>query len=186
MTNHKHHHHCHPAACFGPDVRIWCAWKGLVRMRNICAGDEVYTLDGWKSVLWAGGAEIKVTEKNRPVLVRGEVYSPQHLILNEEGKWVKAKFLAEFHIGDAGYISPAPARQWYGHILLERHSAIETEALFTESLNPTDRALSGMTPEMRAQIRDALDAAGIDRSQYPGPSGRVLTRRDMREIYGGK
>ncbi len=38
----------------------------------------------------------------------------------------------------------------------------------------------------RAQIRDALTASGIERDQYLGPDGHVLTRRDMRELFGVK
>lgn len=171
------------APCFGPETLIDC-WDGFKAAENIVAGDFVMTDHGPEAVLWAGGRVVDVSEKNAPITVRGEVFSPQHL-LRFRGHWARAKHLVD--LGEANYVTPRPATQWYGHILLRKHAAIYTGShLMAESLNPTDRALSGMTAEMRAQIRDALTASGIERDQYLGPDGHVLTRRDMRELFGVK
>ena len=153
-----------PAPCFGPNVLVIiegpCGILADYTVENLLAGDKVLCADGeLREILWTDGAEVAVTENNRPIKYKGNIFSPQHRVLIE-GVWIKAKHLVEF--GLAQYVEPMPEKQWYGHILLAEHHAIAVEGGFVESLLPTDRALSGMSRKMADEIRNVLRAHGVN------------------------
>lgn len=161
------------APCFGPYVGVLTE-GGVKEVAHLQAGDRVLCMDGvYHRILWTGGREVEVTDKNAPVIWNGETYSPQHRVLIGNA-WAKAK-----HVGDT---AAHDATQWYGHILLATHQPITVMGGFAESLLPTERALSGMSAQMRAQIVDALMSEGLTLETYGGLTRPELSKRQLREM----
>lgn len=122
--------------CFVAGTMITMMGGDEKRVEEIAPGDMVATLTGAKRVLWAGGAEVEVTEKTRPYAVHGLFFSPQHRILIPGKGLIAAKHhpLAEQEFC-FGRTVP------YHHFLLEEHSIVWADGILCESLWPGKETL---------------------------------------------
>lgn len=144
-----------PAPCFGPDVIVNTKEKGKVKVKYLKARMHI-EISGYeyREILWVGGKEVKVTDKNAPILVKTERFSPLHRIFSPTHKaWVIAKNLEKVGLAQKANHN---GTQEYFHILLDDHYSIPTQWNVVESLLPTDRALSGMDQEMAAEIKEIV------------------------------
>lgn len=127
-----------PPPCFGPDVVVTVAGSGATPVRALQVGDMVLTTEGYREVLWTGSRHCRCsTEREWPVELQGELFSPLHRIF-WEGRWAKAKHLVEAGLG---VVRDDLAAIIYHHVLLADHSVIVTARNKVESLLLTSYSL---------------------------------------------
>lgn len=180
--------------CFCSGTRILTA-RGEVPVERILEGDQLWTLDaGWMPVLWVGRQAVSAPQIARrpnllPVTIRPGALgnqrrlrvSQQHAFL-VENRLVRAKHLAEFCGGQVARISPHPQDLTYHHLLTPRHSLIQAEGAWTESLYPGTYA-SGMLTRAELQtvwpvLARATEGAIAARASLQ-PARTYASRKDL-------
>ncbi|MFN0115003.1 MAG: Hint domain-containing protein [Paracoccaceae bacterium] len=175
--------------CFTPETRVLTE-RGLVAVDGLSAGDRVVTRDhGSRRVVWSGRRafgwrELGLNPLLRPVRIRagalGEglperdiLLSPNHRILfaartatgGHDEAFVPARDLAGRH----GVEIVAPAAVTYVQLLFDRHEAVLSEGIWSESFLPDPRAVASLGERARDAIRGVFGSGA-------GPSGLTPAR----------
>ena len=173
--------------CFTPGCRLLTD-SGPRQVTDIAAGDRVMTRDnGLQPVLWVGQRRfdwraLGLNPLLRPVTVRAGALgdglpdadltlSPNHRILfatrdadgdRDEG-FVPVRDLG----ARPGVDVSAPASVTYVQVLFDRHEAVLSNGLWSESFQPQDRSIAALGPTAAAEVWEILgDATGMV-SGYP-------------------
>ncbi|SOH94808.1 Ca2+-binding protein, RTX toxin-related [Monaibacterium marinum] len=162
--------------CFTPGTMIVTP-TGLRKVESLQPGDLVATRDnGIRPLVWVGRRDLRQDEvEAKPQLApihisrgalgpdcpnRDMVVSPQHRILLSGLKLALMTGESEALAPAVGLINgdtvtrcePGPVS--YLHLMCEGHEVIRADGLWTETLFPGDQALSGLTPEARAEVQE--------------------------------
>ncbi|WP_264210459.1 Hint domain-containing protein [Leisingera thetidis] len=176
--------------CFVSGTAI-CTDQGLRPVERLRPGDRVLTRDnGFQPVLWVGIRQItpgwmQACPHLQPVRIAAHAFgpgqpaqdlwvSPQHRLLLK-GAACQVLFGEPEVFSAAGHLQAAAgiarqqvARTTYVHLLFERHQAVFSNGLWSESFQPGDRLLSHGGAAARQEILElfpGLDHAGG--SAYP-------------------
>jgi hypothetical protein len=161
--------------CFTPDTMI-ATMTGEKLVEDLKVGDRVITRDnGAQEIRWLGnkpmsGAQLQANPHLQPVLVRkgslggglperDMLVSPNHrmlinnaevgLLFNEPEVLVAAKHLIN---ADKGITSVAASQTTYIHFMFDHHEVVLSNGAWTESFQPGDQAMSGVSKEQRSEI----------------------------------
>lgn len=193
--------------CFTPGTLIATA-KGERRVEDLAEGDRVITRDnGIQTIRWAGaremtGAEFEQTAHLKPVLIqqgalggglpeRDMMVSPQHRMLvandktalyfEEREVLVAAKFLTDLEGIDVVDVSSTT----YIHIMFDQHEVVLSDGTWTESFQPGDQTLAGVSDASRDEIlelfpelatREGVDAYASARRSLKKHEASLLTK----------
>jgi hypothetical protein len=163
--------------CFTKGTQILTG-AGERAVENLCVGDEVVTKDfGIQKVRWIGSNTLSGLtpqhQKSQPITIKAHAFgrnvpardtllSPNHAILNDHWK-------AALYFGDEEILTPAkfllnadytfrntvPSVTYY-HILLDRHSLIAANGMWSESLYLGSQCMEMLTQTGRSEIFDAF------------------------------
>ena len=193
--------------CFTPGTLIATA-KGERRVEDLAEGDRVITRDnGIQTIRWAGaremtGAEFEQAAHLKPVLIqqgalggglpeRDMMVSPQHRMLvandktalyfEEREVLVAAKFLTDLEGIDVVDVSSTT----YIHIMFDQHEVVLSDGTWTESFQPGDQTLAGVSEASRDEIlelfpelatREGVDAYASARRSLKKHEASLLTK----------
>ena len=193
--------------CFTPGTLIATA-KGERRVEDLAEGDRVITRDnGIQTIRWAGaremtGAEFEQAAHLKPVLIqqgalggglpeRDMMVSPQHRMLvandktalyfEEREVLVAAKFLTDLEGIDVVDVSSTT----YIHIMFDQHEVLLSDGTWTESFQPGDQTLAGVSEASRDEIlelfpelatREGVDAYASARRSLKKHEASLLTK----------
>ncbi len=163
--------------CFTPGTLI-ATMEGEKLVENLTVGDRVITRDnGAQEIRWLGnkpmtGAQLQANPHLQPILVRkgslggglperDMLVSPNHrmlinnaevgLLFNEPEVLVAAKHLVN---ADKGIISVNASQTTYVHFMFDHHEVVLSNGAWTESFQPGDQAMAGVTGEQRSEITE--------------------------------
>ncbi|WGI22653.1 Hint domain-containing protein [Amylibacter sp. IMCC11727] len=161
--------------CFTPGTLI-ATMTGEKLVEDLKVGDRVITRDnGAQEIRWLGnkpmsGAQLQANPHLQPVLVRkgslggglperDMLVSPNHrmlinnaevgLLFNEPEVLVAAKHLIN---ADKGIVSVAASQTNYIHFMFDHHEVVLSNGAWTESFQPGDQAMAGVSQEQRSEI----------------------------------
>jgi Ca2+-binding RTX toxin-like protein len=161
--------------CFTPGTMILTD-RGDVAVEALSAGDLVMTRDnGLQPLRWIGQRKLSALDLQadpdlQPVRIakgalwgagpdRTMLVSPQHRLLVEGARaellFGEAEVLvpAKHLIGHADVTRALPAEGvTYIHLLFDRHEIVQSDGLWTESLQPAERMLSAMDADVRSEV----------------------------------
>ena len=163
--------------CFTPGTLI-ATMAGEKLVENLTVGDRVITRDnGAQEIRWLGskpmtGAQLQANPHLQPILVRkgslggglperDMLVSPNHrmlvnnaevgLLFNEPEVLVAAKHLIN---ADKGIISVNASQTTYVHFMFDHHEVVLSNGTWTESFQPGDQAMAGVSAEQRSEITE--------------------------------
>ena len=161
--------------CFTPGTLI-ATMTGEKLVEDLKVGDRVITRDnGAQEIRWLGnkplsGAQLQANPHLQPILVRkgslggglperDMLVSPNHrmlinnaevgLMFNEPEVLVAAKHLIN---ADKGIVSVAASQTNYIHFMFDHHEVVLSNGAWTESFQPGDQAMAGVSQEQRSEI----------------------------------
>ncbi len=164
--------------CFTPGIMI-ATPRGEVPVETLRVGDRVITRDnGLQPITWVGSrtlnwAQLGTETHLRPILIsQGSLgsglpesdmlVSPNHRVLiasdqtavrfNEPEVLVASRTL----IGKRGISTVQTGRVIYIHFMLARHQVVLSNGAWTESFQPTHKALDGLGNAQRNEIYEIL------------------------------
>ncbi|MEM9970941.1 MAG: Hint domain-containing protein, partial [Pseudomonadota bacterium] len=192
--------------CFTPGTRI-ATMTGEKPVEELAVGDRVITRDnGAQEVRWIGskslsGMQMAAAPQLQPILIRkgalgnglperDMLVSPQHrvlvntprvgMIFNEPEVLVAAKHLID---AEAGIVRVVPSETTYVHMMFDHHEVVLSDGAWTESFQPGDLAMAGITEGQRAEIEELFpelsgasgrEAYGAARLSLKGYEARLL------------
>ncbi|MFD1159343.1 Hint domain-containing protein [Roseovarius aestuarii] len=162
--------------CFTPDTVI-ATPRGEVRVQDLQAGDRVITRDnGLQPIQWIGkrgltAQELQQAPHLQPILIRAGslghdlperdlLVSPQHRILVNNDKTAlyfeeREVLAAAKHLTDMEGVAQADAGDvTYIHFMFAQHEVVLSNGSWTESFQPGDQVLDGMSDDQRDEIFD--------------------------------
>ncbi len=161
--------------CFTPGTLI-ATMEGEKLVETLQIGDRIITRDnGAQEIRWIGnkpmsGAQLQASPHLQPILVRrgslGEglperdmLVSPNHrllvnnseigLLFNEPEVLVAAKHVVN---AEKGITSVAASQATYIHFMFDHHEVVLSNGAWTESFQPGDQAMAGVTKAQRREI----------------------------------
>ncbi len=178
--------------CFTKGTQILTV-NGEQPVESLSVGDTVVTKDlGARKILWIGQATFNgseaLPENLRPITIKAHAFgpnvpsrdtdlSPNHAVLQDHWK-------AALHFGQREVLTVAKslvvsdvavwrnvASVTYFHILLESHSLIQANGMWSESLFLGDQSMEMLTPGSRSEIFDQIPQIGGGLEGY-GPKAR--------------
>jgi len=164
--------------CFCKDTDILTP-EGYKKVETLKAGDLVLNDDGAAvPILWFGQSDASVADMQRdptrrPIRIHAHSIKPgiphADLYVSAQHRVVLESAWAELYFGEpsvmvaAKHMVGTTAEQvmpdedvTYYHILLEQHDVLVSNALVTESFQPSLRSFNGITPQMRESLSDAI------------------------------
>ncbi len=153
--------------------------RGAAAIETLVPGDMVITRDnGPQEIRWAGrqdlaGAPLRLDNRLLPVLIRAGALgpgvperdlqvSPNHRVLllgdhpaldvAEAEVFVSARHL----IGTRGIERASVAKVTYLHVMCDRHEVVLSNGAWTESFQPSDEAVQGMSDRAREELFDVF------------------------------
>ncbi|UWQ29764.1 Hint domain-containing protein [Leisingera sp. M523] len=188
--------------CFVTGTAI-CTDQGLRPVDRLRPGDRVLTRDnGFQPVLWVGIRQVgpdwmQACPHLQPVRVAADAFgpgqpaqdlwiSPQHRLLLK-GAACQMLFEEPEVLSAAAHLQAHPgvtrqpvARTTYVHLLFERHQAVFSNGLWTESFQPGSQLLDGGGAAARQEILELFPGLALDDgSSYPA-ARRVLKQKESR------
>jgi hypothetical protein len=186
--------------CFTPGCSL-LADSGPRRIEDLSVGDRVVTRDnGLRPIRWIGQRRfdwraLGLNPLLRPVVVRAGalggglperdlILSPNHRILfsvrNAAGGREEAFVPAHGLKGRPGVSVVSAATVTYVQVLFDRHEAVMSEGLWSESFQPDDRSIAALGAAGSAEVRGVLGTpatGAIDGypPARPPASGRSVT-----------
>ncbi|WP_299842560.1 Ig-like domain-containing protein [uncultured Roseovarius sp.] len=162
--------------CFTPNTVI-ATPRGEQLVQNLSVGDRVITRDnGLQEIRWIGkrslsGAELQQAPHLKPILVRAGslglglperdlLVSPQHRILVNNDKTAlyfeeREVLAAAKHLtGMDGVDEVTTSGTTYIHFMFDQHEVVLSNGSWTESFQPGDQVLDGMSDDQRDEIYD--------------------------------
>lgn len=168
-------------------------------MEALRPGDMVTTRDnGPQEIRWVGrqtlsGPQLKLDTRLQPVLIRAGalgpdgpdrdlMISPNHrvLLLGDHPALEAAEaevFVSARHlVGTRGIVRAAIPEVTYMHFMCDRHEVVQSNGAWTESFQPSEEALEGVSDRAREELLTLFpDLAG----------GRLSRRMDVaRPVFG--
>ena len=160
--------------CFTPGTLI-ATPRGAVAIEMLKPGDMVITRDnGPQEIRWTGrqhlaGPPLRLDNRLQPVLIRAGALgpgvperdlqvSPNHrvLLLGEHPALKVAEaevFVSARHlIGTRGIKRAAVAETTYLHVMCDRHEVVLSNGAWTESFQPSDHAVEGVSDRAREEL----------------------------------
>lgn len=191
--------------CFTPGTRIQTN-RGMVPVETLRVGDRVVTRDnGHQEIRWIGATELSAASvllrpELRPIRIaagclgdglplRDMWVSPQHRILFRRGS-------ASVHFSDSEVLVPARhATRWPGietetfvpgvtyiHMMFDHHQLVLSEGAWTESFQPGDHMMNGMSTHQREEIFGIFPDLEAGRLAEVYPSARRTLRSHEAEL----
>ncbi len=173
--------------CFARGTMILTV-TGPRPIEELETGDLVVTKDhGSQIVRWIGEIELQQTggiaEQHRPVTIKAHAFghnvpsrdtelSPNHAVLNDH--WKTSLYFGDaevlvaaksFLASDRAVTSPC-AKVHYFHVLLDQHSLIQANGLWSESLFLGTECMEMLGSEGRTSIFDLFPQLGSDPRAY--------------------
>jgi hypothetical protein len=193
--------------CFTPGTRI-AGPRGEIAVEDLRPGDKVFTRDnGTQRIRWIGTRHLPFKELRRsphwaPVLIRkgalGDglperdmLVSPNHrMLLNTHGAetefgtrevLVPAKYLTCLD----GISRSGSGQATYIHLLFDDHELIIANGAWSESFQPSPRALNALSDEERADVEKLCPTSGkgLDPDIY-ATARRSLKRTEAARLLG--
>lgn len=183
--------------CFTPGTLVVTA-TGNRAVETLKIGDLVATRDhGLRPLVWVGRRELSVAQVEAkpqlaPIMImrgalgpdcpnRDMMVSPQHRVLVNGLKLAlmtgetEALTAAVGLVNGTTILQSPPRAVTYLHIMCEGHEVIRADGLWTETLFPGDQALSSLTDEAQAEVRELFpDLEGFV------PARNIIARREAR------
>lgn len=173
--------------CFTQGTQILTV-NGERPVEALCIGDEVITKDrGALKVRWIGQRRLTglctPNQSNQPITIKAHAFgpgvprcdtslSPNHAVLNTH--WKAALYFGESEVltaakgllgADYAYRSAQTSVTYY-HLLLDNHSLIRANGLWSESLYLGSECMKMLEPDSRSQIFDLFPTLGGDLGGY--------------------
>jgi hypothetical protein len=182
--------------CFTPGTLI-ATMEGEKLVENLKVGDRVITRDnGAQEIRWLGnkpmsGEQLQANPHLQPILVRkgslggglperDMLVSPNHrmlvnnaevgLLFNEPEVLVAAKHLIN---ADKGIVSVAASQTTYIHFMFDHHEVVLSNGAWTESFQPGDQAMAGVSQEQRNEITELFPELANSQGREAFASSRL-------------
>lgn len=186
--------------CFTPGTVI-ATPSGGRPVEDLLAGDRVLTRDnGPQTLRWIGrksvtGPPLRLDTRLQPILIRAGalgpgvpdrdlLVSPNHRVLllgdhpaldtAEAEVFVSARHL----VGTRGIERVQPGQVTYLHVMCDRHEVVLSNGAWTESFQPCDTALAGVTDRAREELLALFPA--LAETGEPGFPAARKTASDLR------
>ena len=160
--------------CFTPGTRI-ATPNGTQAVQDLREGDKVFTRDnGIRTISWIGRRELSAHEVSlapqfQPILIRsgalGDQMPIQDMLVSPNHRMMLANQLAEIMFGEREVLVPAKhltgldgvdqveaCGVTYIHLMFEHHEVILADGAWTESFQPGEYALEGVSRACREEI----------------------------------
>lgn len=188
--------------CFVTGTTV-CTDQGLLPVERLRPGDRVLTRDnGFQPLLWAGIRKVgrswlQACPHLQPVRIAANAFgpgqpardlwvSPQHRLLLK-GAGCQMLFGEPEVLAAASHLQAHPgvtrqvlARTAYVHLLFERHQAVFSNGLWTESFQPGARLLSDGGRETRQEILALFPELAQDQGRSYPAARMVLKQNESR------
>ncbi|MDJ0627215.1 MAG: Hint domain-containing protein [Rhodobacter sp.] len=188
--------------CFTAGTRIATA-RGELPVESLREGDRVITRDnGIREIRWVGHNTLDVAAldrdpSKRPVRIQANAFgpgrpvrdlyfSPNHrILLTEPGTllWYgESEVLAAAKdlVGRSGVAAAPVSRVTYVHILFDRHEAVLSEGMWSESFLPGVVAMNGLEAAQRREILHLFPEIDAKAGAAFTPARRILRHYEAR------
>ena len=183
---------------FARGTRITTATGAQVPVENLSEGDKVLTRDhGMQAIRWIGKRTVQGVGAYAPVVIgHGALGNAEALVVSQSHRMMLSDWRAEVMTGSKDVLIEAHdllndkdiyLRQGgfveYTQLAFDEHQIIYAEGVATESLHLSPQILSGMDPEMAAEIIKRFPKLPSEEPKFSRtPLNHVDARNFLRQV----
>lgn len=191
--------------CFTPGTMV-ATPRGEVAVEKLVAGDRIVTRDnGAQEIRWVGRrdlswAQLLSNNHLKPILIpvgglgnglpeREMLVSPNHrmLVANDRTQLYFAEnevlVAAKHLVGGEGVRQVDRAGVSYIHFMCDRHQVVLADGAWTESFQPDDRTLKGMSNSQRSEIFEVFPELRTEAGRASYVAVRPTVRGIMARLF---